>query len=156
MIRVLMVCLGNICRSPMAEAVLRKQIMDAGLADKIEVDSAGTGDWHIGKPPHEGTQRILNKHGIEFQGMTARQSKSEDFDEFNYIIAMDASNVDNLEKLRRNSKRPIHLLLDFGPERATKDVPDPYYTGNFEEVYEMIHTSCRHLLAWIREQEQLG
>jgi protein-tyrosine phosphatase len=153
MIKVLFVCLGNICRSPMAEAVFRHKVKEAGLADQILVDSAGTGDWHIGAKPHDGTCRILKHHFIDCEDIRARQLKSEDFDEFDVIVAMDGSNVRNMQQMAgaRKDKR-IHMLLDYWPERGLKDVPDPYFTGNFEEVFEMVDLSCDRLLAWIQEQ----
>lgn len=157
MIRVLFVCLGNICRSPMAEAVFRSQVQQAGLSDRIQIDSAGTANWHVGKPPHEGTRRILDEKNISYEGMTARQVKASDFQQFDYIIAMDESNVSDLNQLfgQETPKAKLYRLLEFGSEREVKDVPDPYYTGNFDEVYEMVETSCQHLLEWIREKERL-
>lgn len=157
MIRVLFVCLGNICRSPMAEAVFRSQVQQAGLSDRIQIDSAGTANWHVSKPPHEGTRRILDEKNISYEGMTARQVKASDFQQFDYIIAMDESNVSDLNQLfgQETPKAKLYRLLEFGPEREVKDVPDPYYTGNFDEVYEMVETSCQHLLEWIREKERL-
>lgn len=160
MIKVLFVCLGNICRSPMAEAVFRHQVMRKGLADKIAIDSAGTGDWHIGHPPHQGTRAILDQYQIDYNGLEARQVRAQDFIEFTYMIAMDESNVKNLAgfapaELNGNSKASIHKLLDFAPTRTNKDVPDPYYTGNFQEVYEMVEESCARLLTHIIERHEL-
>jgi protein-tyrosine phosphatase len=99
MIKILFVCLGNICRSPMAEAVMRHLIKKEGLEKEIVVDSAGTGDWHIGKPPHEGTCHILNKYHISYEGQKARQVIAEDLTSFNYIIGMDIENVGNIRRL---------------------------------------------------------
>ncbi|OCT13736.1 protein tyrosine phosphatase [Paenibacillus pectinilyticus] len=161
MIQVLFVCLGNICRSPMAEAVFRHQVKLAGLADVIQIDSAGTGDWHIGHPPHQGTRDILDRHQISYEGMKARQVRSDDFTQFTYIIAMDDSNVTNLGSFAPDSKdeekrASIHKLLDFSSDRKLSDVPDPYYTGNFQEVYEMVEESCSRLLAFIVKKENLA
>lgn len=156
MIKVLFVCLGNICRSPMAEAVFRRKVEEAGLSDRIEADSAGTGNWHTGEPPHEGTRRILKQYGIDDAGIRARQARKDDFHQFRYIIAMDESNVKNLLRLApAGHGAEVKKLLDFVPERFGKDVPDPYYTGNFEEVYEMVNEGCDRLLAYIREKENL-
>jgi protein-tyrosine phosphatase len=156
MIKVIFVCLGNICRSPMAEAVFRHKVKEAGLSDRIHTDSAGTGDWHAGEQPHEGTQRILKQHHIDFNGIRARQLKVADFDSYDVMVAMDASNVRNMKQIagRRKDLR-IHMLLDYWPERGIQDVPDPYFTGNFEEVYEMVEQSCDRLLAWIQEHNDL-
>ncbi|ADU30033.1 low molecular weight protein-tyrosine-phosphatase [Evansella cellulosilytica] len=156
MIKVLFVCLGNICRSPMAEAIFRKKIKEAGLDDKISVDSAGTGDWHIGKRPHEGTLEILETNSIDHQGMAARQVTKEDINQFDYIIGMDASNIGNLHKLKgmNNAGGEIARLLDFVPEGVVADVPDPYFTGNFEEVYELIEEGCERLLQHIRKDRK--
>ncbi|MFC5448427.1 low molecular weight protein-tyrosine-phosphatase [Paenibacillus aestuarii] len=156
MIQVLFVCLGNICRSPMAEAVFRHKVKQAGLEGVIVVDSAGTGDWHTGERPHHGTRKILDQYGIDHQSLRARQVKSQDFEQFTYIIAMDDSNVRNLQSFapdRDKQNAEVRKLLEFAPSRGVRDVPDPYYTGNFQEVYEMVEESCDRLLAYIREAQ---
>lgn len=156
MIKVLFVCLGNICRSPMAEAMFRDLVKREGLEEKIEVDSAGTGDWHIGHPPHRGTLEILKKNGIGAEGLKARQIVSTDLEEFDYIIAMDSDNMANIRKLQAQyPKASIGVLLDYVPHIQNKDVPDPYFTGNFTEVYELVEQGCKELLAYIKSNHQI-
>jgi protein-tyrosine phosphatase len=154
MIRVLFVCLGNICRSPMAEAIFRHKVTQAGLAERIVVDSAGTGDWHIGHPPHEGTRKILKQRSISDEGIRARQVAASDFESFDYIVAMDDSNVSNLQRYAESHPdKPIYKMMDFVKDAPLKEVPDPYYTGNFEQVYSMLDEACDKLLGTILERE---
>lgn len=153
MIKVLFVCLGNICRSPMAEAVFRHKVKQAGLENKIMVDSAGTGHWHVGEPPHRGTRNILDAHHIDYQGLVARQIKPADLEEFDYILAMDEQNMRELKRIApRGTENKIRLLLQLLPEAKNLNVPDPYFTGNFDEVYELIDKSCDLLLQKIRDE----
>ncbi|MCA1032604.1 low molecular weight phosphotyrosine protein phosphatase [Bacillus timonensis] len=157
MISVLFVCLGNICRSPMAEAVFKDLIAKQGLSDKIFIDSAGTGNWHAGKPPHEGTISILSEKQISVEGLKARQVEKADVQKFDYIIAMDVENLGNLRRLAGYDKAGyIGRLLDFVPESDIADVPDPYYTGNFEEVYDLVKKGCEGLLQTIRKENSLS
>lgn len=155
LVRVLFVCLGNICRSPMAEAVFRDLVRKNSLSDKIEVDSAGTGDWHIGNPPHEGTRKILDREKISYEGMAARQVSKNDWDEFDYIIAMDDNNIADLDKLRATDTK-ISKLMDFIEDAPEENVPDPYFTGNFDYTYELVSAGCENILNYIIEKHDLA
>ncbi|MGO4111204.1 low molecular weight protein-tyrosine-phosphatase [Paenibacillus sp. YAF4_2] len=148
--RVLFVCLGNICRSPMAEAVFRSLVEKAGLVDAIEIDSAGTGDWHIGKPPHEGTRKQLDLHGISYAGMKARQFTADDH-VFDYIVCMDTKNEADVRRIIGSAAESatIFKFMDMLPQHAEDDVPDPYYTGNFDYVYELVVEGSDKLLEQI-------
>lgn len=156
MVRVLFVCLGNICRSPMAEAVLRHKIEERGLQHQIQVDSAGTGDWHIGKPPHEGTRKLLDSYQISYADMAARQFGSADFDQFDYIVCMDDSNVANVRKITGGAEADIMRFMDLLPNESLREVPDPYFTGNFEEVYKLVEAGCNVLLEQIQKDHSLA
>ncbi|MBP9501040.1 MAG: low molecular weight phosphotyrosine protein phosphatase [Candidatus Promineofilum sp.] len=154
MVRVLFICLGNICRSPMAEAVFQKFVDDAGLTDKISVDSAGTSAYHVGEPAHPGTRRVLAHHDIPYDGR-ARQINAEDTrNGKSYLIAMDSDNVAELN--RRFGELPsLHRLLDFADHTSVHDVPDPYYSDNFDYVYRLVEDGCQGLLQTIRTNEAI-
>ncbi len=140
--RILCVCLGNICRSPAAEAVLRKF-----APDWMTVDSAGTGGWHIGDPPHPPMIMAAKIRGFNLSHLRARQFSAEDFDAFDLILAMDRQNLADIEGQRPPGNRtPVRLMLDYAPKANKGDVPDPYYTGNFDEALDLIELAARGVL----------
>lgn len=153
MIRVLFVCLGNICRSPMAEGVFLHLVKEAGLENEIEADSAGTGHWHLGENPHRGTQRILAKNAIAYTHR-ARQIAASDFDAFDYLVVMDNMNREDVLALGAPPDK-VSLLLDDAPQTRLAEVPDPYYTDGFEEVYRLVLAGCEGLLARLRAEHAL-
>ena len=147
--RILFVCLGNICRSPTAEAVLRALAEAAGQS--LELDSAGTGDWHVGKPPYPPAIRAGALRGYDLTALRARQVTPEDFGRFDLILAMDESNLAALERLRpEGDETPVRLLLDYAPPGGPREVPDPYFTGDFEEALDLIEAAGRGLLEELR------
>lgn len=150
---VLFVCLGNICRSPMAEAVFRDFVRREGLQDRITIDSAGTGDWHVGQAPHEGTRGVLDDYQISYDGMKARQLVSSDGGQFDLIVAMDSRNERDIRSiLDPTAGSEVIRFLSLLPEKGMADVPDPYYTGNFEEVYGLVKEGCERLLVKVKER----
>lgn len=155
-ISVLFVCLGNICRSPLAEGVFRHLLDEEGLADRFYVDSAGTGGWHVGESPDHRSMRSAATRGVTLTGHS-RQIQPEDFHRFDYIVAMDQSNLTHLQQYREGvgGEAALYLLREFDPEGGPgAEVPDPYYGGpnGFEEVFEMVDRSSRALLAHILEE----
>jgi len=157
MVKVLFVCLGNICRSPTAHGVFRHKVKVAGLADKIEVDSAGTAAWHIGKAPDSRSQKVAAQHGYELSDLRARQVSPEDFERFDYILAMDKSNYADLLSLCSDKHRAkIHLFLDFLDDDVS-EVPDPYYGASkgFEDVLMLVEQASEALLSHIVKAQGL-
>jgi protein-tyrosine phosphatase len=150
-IQVTFVCQGNICRSPMAEGVFRYLVEQTGLSSQIAVDSCGTGPWHVGERPHRGTQKVLRQHGIDYDGR-ARQLAPADFARADYLIALDSENLHILRR-RDSTAAETGLLLDYADGVRERDVPDPYYSGGFGYVYELVEAGCRGLLAHIRDKE---
>jgi len=154
-IRVLFVCMGNICRSPTAEAVFRHYVENAGLADKITIDSAGTHDYHIGDPPDARTQRAAEQRGYNMSDLRGRQVEERDFNRFDYVLAMDGANLSILQRLvPRNSEIQPQLFLKYARHHAEREVPDPYYGGTdgFERVLDMVEDAAEGLLQEIRRR----
>ncbi|MFJ8263623.1 low molecular weight protein-tyrosine-phosphatase [Rummeliibacillus sp. NPDC094406] len=152
-IGVLFVCLGNICRSPMAEAIFRNLVESQGKSEQFDIDSAGTGDWHIGDGPHQGTVQKLAEYHIATEGMLSRQIKQEDYDRFDYIVCMDNSNIQNaLPMLGIKESSKVFRLLDLIQD--SRDVPDPYFTGDFEETYQLCLEGCKALLQKIEADKR--
>lgn len=142
-----MVCLGNICRSPLAEGILKSKINNLGL-DHI-VDSAGTSDWHVGNQPHKGSIHIANENGIDVSDQKSRQFTVNDFQVFDLILAMDSDNYQNIIKLAtdESDKEKVKLMLNYAHPGKNMAVPDPYYTDNFQEVYDLLDLACSNLVA---------
>lgn len=156
--RLLFVCLGNICRSPTAEAVMRHLVKARGLESAFEIDSAGTGGWHAGEPPDGRSAAVGARRGVPLSGR-ARQVKVSDFDDFDLILAMDRQNLKDLLALAptAEARKRIHLLRDFdatGPRG--RDVPDPYYGGadGFDLVFDVCTAACEGLLLHLRNHAE--
>ena len=152
--RVLFVCMGNICRSPTAEGVMRGLVEEAGLSDQIVLDSAGTGGWHVGASPDRRSVAAAARRGIHVEG-AARQVRRADFDEFDLLVALDSANARDLRRLApdESARAKIRLLREFDPASAGDlDVPDPYYGAHdgFGRVLDLVDAACRGLLAELR------
>lgn len=144
--KILMVCLGNICRSPIAEGVMSALVHQHGL--DWQVHSAGTSGFHNGEPPHRDSIAICAKHDISITHQRSQQLTSQDFYTYDYILVMDHSNLDNARDIAPvNAKATLELLLSYHPNPQSLDVPDPYYTGGFDLVYDQIAVACRHFVA---------
>lgn len=151
--RILFVCLGNICRSPTAEGVFRALSGDAD----VEVDSAGTSNWHVGGPPDKRATEEAARRGVDLSGLRARQAVPEDFERFDLIVAMDHSNAAKLETIRpSDNSTPVALFLSYRSEPGPVEVPDPYYEDNFPEVFDMLEEASRGLLSRIRNGQELA
>jgi protein-tyrosine phosphatase len=157
-IRVLFVCLGNICRSPLAEAVFRHLVEERGWTDRFEIDSAGTSGWHRGAPPDARSAEVARRRGIELTG-GSRKVVAADLRRFHYVIAMDAENHAALRELQASAggTAQVRRLREFEPRAASLDVPDPYYGGprGFEDVHDIVERGCAGLLAHIAAEHGL-
>ena len=149
---VLFVCTGNICRSPTADGVMRRLVREAGLADEIRVDSAGTHEYHVGEPPDERAQEHARRRGYDLSGLRARQVAADDFESFELILAMDRGHLEILRRVAPLQHRhKLRLLMEFAGGKS-EEVPDPYYggPGGFERVLDMVEAAARGLLAELR------
>ena len=155
MIKVLFVCLGNICRSPTAHAVFEKKVANLNLADTVTVDSCGTGDWHIGQAPDQRSQDAAQQRGYDLSVLSARQLCPQDFESFDYILAMDARNMADILKCMPSSYAgQVQLFLDYATDNALTEVPDPYFgdEDGFERVLNLVESASDGLLAHIQQR----
>jgi len=153
--QVLFVCLGNICRSPTAHGLFQHKVKQAGLTDNIHIESAGTGAWHVGKTPDVRAQAKAAERGYDLSYIRARQVEPSDFERFDYILAMDESNLDELQRMApSNYSGHLSLFLDFANDADHREVPDPYYGGDqgFELVLDLVEQACEGLLSEIRNK----
>ncbi len=159
MVTVLFVCLGNICRSPLAEGVFKNTVNHRGLSHKISCDSAGTSSWHVGEMPDPRSIDIAMENGIKLDHH-GQQVNGEDFSSFDYVVAMDENNRMDLEVVRRQSggNARIVKMMDFDNDKSGKDVPDPYYggQGGFQRVYDMLEESCNNFIDHLIEKHKMS
>ena len=158
-IRIMFVCMGNICRSPMAHGVFRDLVEQAGLSDRFEIASSGTGDWHIGQPPDERMQETAGRYGFDISDLRGQQFAAEDLTTYDHIFAMDKDNLHDVLYLDREDRygNKVRLFREFDPEPGDYQVPDPYYGGadGFENVYAIVDRTARVLLHRLREEHGL-
>ena len=158
MIKVLFICHGNICRSPMAEFVLKDMVEKAGLSDCFEIASAATSTeeiWNgVGNPVYPPAKAELAKHGISCEGKRAVQLKTSDYDDYDYLIGMDSMNIRNIERMTGHQGGKIHMLLEFAGSSAS--ISDPWYTGVFDKTYEDVVTGCEAFLQYLKEEGRIS
>lgn len=148
---VLFVCLGNICRSPTAEIVLRQKAKDAGLP--LRIDSAGTGSWHIGSAPHGPMQKAALQKGYDMSTLRARQFRRTDYEEFDLILVMDEKNQKDVERYRpEGNNTPVRRYLDYAPDQPLRDMPDPYFNKKFDQTIDLVEQACEGLLKELRQK----
>lgn len=154
MVNVLFVCLGNICRSPIAQGVFEDLLRREGLGNEVFVDSAGTGAWHIGEPPDVRGQESAGKRGFDLSAQRARRLTREDCQRFDYVIAMDRDNYEAISSLCSQSEAEVRLFMDYTPDLTQEEVPDPYFGGpdGFEHVLDLVEEAAGGLLDDIREK----
>jgi len=148
-VRVLFVCMGNICRSPTAHGVFRKLVVERGLAHRVEIDSAGTHAYHVGEPPDRRARQTALERGIDIGDLRARLAEPDDFQLFDYVLAMDRDNYRSLARLcPAGLETKLRLFMDFAPEFRVRDVPDPYYGGQtgFDQVFDLVEGAAQGLL----------
>jgi protein-tyrosine phosphatase len=158
MVKVLFVCMGNICRSPTAQGVFEALVSREGLLGHIQVDSAGTHAYHVGEPPDPRAQQAASRRGLDLSVQRARKVRPEDFLEFDYVLAMDRRNYEDLKEIcHPDYEDRLRLFLEFAPQVEVPDVPDPYYGGvqGFERVLDLIEQAADGLLAELRSRHRL-
>jgi protein-tyrosine phosphatase len=154
-VKILFVCMGNICRSPTAHGVFRRLVIDEGLSHRIEIDSAGTHAYHIGEPPDKRARETARSRGIDIGDLRARLAEPDDFVRFDYVLAMDRDNYENLAQICPSGLEDrLRLFMEFAPELGIREVPDPYYGGQrgFERVLDMVESAARGLLQDIKNR----
>lgn len=154
-IRILFCCMGNICRSPTAQGVFTKRVIEEGLSHLIEIDSAGTHAYHVGEPPDPRARETAQRRGIDLSRQRARRAIAEDFERFDYVVAMDEANHRALSELcPAGFEERLRLFMDYAPQLDQREVPDPYYGGSngFEAVFDMVDAAARGLLEAIRRE----
>ena len=153
--RILFVCLGNICRSPMAEGLFRRELERRGIDHLVEVDSAGTGNWHVGEPPDPRARRAIARRGVDISHLRGRQVRPRDLDDFDLILTMDAENFSDLLALAdKRQMEHIRLFLDFAPQAGVREVPDPYFgeEDGFELVLDLLQAAAEGLADHVEEK----